>query len=52
MRYYYAQINSEGICIGIADLSGECTDSNVIQIEFFNVDILGKKYNNGVWEDV
>ena len=51
-RFYYAQLDSDNICISIADLSEECNEENVIQIEFFDVTLLGKKYNNGVWEEV
>lgn len=49
-RFYYAQLDSDNICISIADLSEECNEENVIQIEFFDATLLGKKYNNGNWE--
>ena len=48
----YAQLNEENICIGVSDLSGEVEADNMILLESFDVDILGKKYNNGEWEDV
>lgn len=48
----YAQINDENICIAVSNLSGEVSADNLIPLEVFDTSILGKKYNNGVWEDV
>ena len=48
----YAQLNEENICIGVSDLSGEVEADNMILLESFDVDILGKKYNNGEWEEL
>lgn len=48
----YAQINDENICIAVSNLSGKVLADNLIPLEVFDTSILGKKYNNGVWEDV
>ena len=48
----YAQLNEENICVGVSDLSGEVEADNMKPIESFDVNILGKKYNNGEWEEV
>ena len=48
----YAQLNEENICVGVSDLSGEVEADNMILLESFDVDILGKKYNNGEWEEL
>lgn len=49
----YAQINEENICIVISDMGEvEASDKHLIPIETYDTSLLGKKYNNGVWEEV
>ena len=49
----YAQINEENICIVISDMGEvEVSDKHLIPIEVYDTSLLGKKYNNGVWEDM
>lgn len=45
----YAQLDSNDICIGISQLSGEVQKDNMLQIKEYDVTILGKKYENGNW---
>ena len=52
MGYYYAQLNNENICNGVSDLSGEIFDDNLVRLETYDLTVLGKRYNNGVWEEV
>lgn len=52
MRYYYAQIDKNNICIAVSDLSGPITSGNMIQLETYDTGLLGKKYNGGIWEDI
>lgn len=52
MGYYYAQLNNKNICNGVSDLSGEIFDDNLVRLETYDLTVLGKHYNNGVWEDV
>ena len=52
MKYYYAQIDENNICIAISDLSGKVTADNMLRLETYDTSLLGKKYNNGVWEEV
>ena len=52
IEFFYAQINEESICVGISSLAGQVTDESLIEIESYDLSILGKKYNNGIWEDV
>lgn len=49
---FYAQLNDEKICIGVSDLSGDVIADNMIKIDNFDTELLGKKYNNGSWETV
>lgn len=49
----YAQINEENICTVISDMGEvEVSDKHLIPIETYDTSLLGKKYNNGVWEEV
>ena len=52
MKYYYAQIDENNICIAVSDLSGKVTADNMLRLETDDTSLLGKKYNNGVWEEV
>ena len=52
MKYYYAQIDENNICIAVSDLSGKVTADNMLRLEIYDTSLLGKKYNNGVWEEV
>ena len=52
MNYYYAQIDENNICIAVSDLSGKVTAGNMLRLETYDTSLLGKKYNNGVWEEV
>ena len=49
----YAEINNENICYAISDMGNVAVEKpTLIKIDFFDTSVVGKKYNNGVWEDV
>ena len=48
----YAQINEDKICVAISQAGGTISGEDIIELEMFDASILGKKYNNGKWEDV
>ena len=50
--FFYAQLNEENICIGVSQLSGKVDNPLLIPIAEFDSSIIGKKYSNGVWEEV
>lgn len=50
--FYYAQLNDLNICVAVSQLSGEVNLPNMISLESQDVDLIGKKYNNGVWEEI
>lgn len=50
--YVYAQIDENSICVGISELSGKIINKTMIPINEYDMSILGKKYNKGVWEEV
>lgn len=48
----YAEIDGENICYAISDMGKiEVTNPKLIPLDFFDTSVIGKKYNNGVWED-
>ncbi len=49
---YYAKLNEENICVGVSQLSGEVHRENMMQIQTYDMTILGKRYVDGKWEDV
>lgn len=48
-HYYYAEIDENGICFAVSDLSGEMDKPTMIALESYDVSVLGKRYENGVW---
>lgn len=52
MSFIYAELNSENICTGVSFLSGECKENYMIPIEMEDISLIGKRYNNGIWEEV
>lgn len=43
--YIYAQLNDENIVMAVSQLSGEVDAPNMIQIDSFDYNLLGKRYN-------
>lgn len=52
MSVNYAQLDAENICVGISQLSGAVELPYMLPIETPDISLIGKKYNNGVWEEV
>lgn len=50
--FYYAQLNANNICVGISQLTGKIDAENMIPINSLDGDLIGKRYNNGAWEEV
>ena len=51
-RYFYAEIDSENICVNLADSPCETDNPMMISIETYDLSLLGKKYENGEWVEV
>lgn len=50
---YYAQIDLENnICHTISDLNGIVEQENLIEVEKYDLSLLGKKWNGSTWEEV
>ena len=51
IHFYYAQIDENNICTALLDTSTEITNNpKMILTDSYDMSVLGKKYNNGVWE--
>ncbi|MDU1029427.1 MAG: hypothetical protein E7A50_08035 [Clostridiales bacterium] len=48
----YAQINKDKICVGISQLNDVVQASNLVELEDYDLSVLGKKYEDGEWQDV
>ena len=52
-HFYYAEINENNVCIALLDTPIEIIDNpKMILTDTYDLSVLGKKYNNGVWERV
>lgn len=52
-NFYYAQLGENDICFTVMDSGGKLqTSDKIIRLESYDLSLLGKRYNNGVWEDV
>ena len=49
---YYAQIDENNICAAVSKVKGEIKKDNMIEIDFYDTSLLGKRYSNGIWEEV
>jgi hypothetical protein len=49
MTVFYAQLNTNGICIGVSQLTGIINHPSLIQIEAFDESYLGRRYEKGAW---
>lgn len=48
---YYAQINSENVCVGICSLKGEVNVSDMVRIQEYSEDYIYRKYEDGQWSE-
>ena len=51
--FIYAQLDADGYCIAISQLSGEVTQSNLIRLNSFDTSYMKRKYDVtiGEWTD-
>lgn len=45
----YAVVDENNICISIKSISGTKDNPDHIELEIMDTDLLGRKYENGVW---
>ena len=51
MSVIYAKLDDKNICIGMSQIPDKIESADLIEIEFFDMSLMGKHYNNGVWEE-
>ena len=52
-NFYYAQLDENDICFTVIDNGSELqTSDKIIPLKSYDLSLLGKRYNNGVWENV
>lgn len=47
--HYYAQITEEGICCGVSQLSGIVNADNMIELESYDLSVMGMKWTGSAW---
>ena len=48
--YYYAQLNADNVAVGVSQLSGAVDNPQLIPLETYDADVMGKKWNGSTWE--
>lgn len=51
MEYYYAQLDANGVCIGLSYLNDQVDSDNMIRLESYDMSLIGKKHENGVFSE-
>ena len=51
-RFYYAEVNSDNVCFSVMDTATEMQGDRLIALESYDLSVLGKKYQDGVWQEV
>lgn len=46
---FYAELNSDNICVGVSDLSGAIDEPYMISLEEFDASLIGKTWNGKDW---
>ncbi len=47
--HYYAQITDDGICCGVSQLSGIVNADNMIELESYDLSVMGMKWTDSAW---
>ena len=47
--HYYAQINDDNICDGVSQLSGIVDKPNTIEMESYDMSVMGKMWTGSEW---
>jgi hypothetical protein len=50
-NFYYAQITEENICYAVTQTSGIIIQDDMIAIDSYNLDLLGKLWTGTEWVD-
>lgn len=48
--YFYAQLNSSGVCFAVTQTSGPIDAPDMIPLDSYDVSYLDRTYANGAWQ--
>lgn len=49
---FYAQLNESNVCVGVLETGGKIANDSLVEIESYDISLLGKTYVQGTWENV
>lgn len=49
---YYAQLDADNICFTISKVPQKMYADNIVLLKEYDISVLGKRYQNGIWEEV
>lgn len=51
MIKYYAQIDVQNVCVGVSQLAGVVDADNLVELDSYDISVLGKLWQGGKWVD-
>lgn len=51
MIKYYAQLDAQNVCVGVSQLAGVVDADNLVELDSYNISVLGKLWQGGKWVD-
>ena len=51
MLKYYAQLDVQNVCVGVSQLAGVVDADNLVELDGYNIGVLGKLWQGGKWVD-
>lgn len=51
MIKYYAQLDVQNMCVGVSQLAGVVDADNLVELDSYDISVLGKVWQGGKWVD-
>lgn len=51
MLKYYAQLDVQNVCVGVSQLAGVVDSDNLVELDSYDISVLGKLWQGGKWVD-
>lgn len=51
MLKYYAQLDVQNMCVGVSQLAGVVDADNLVELDSYDISVLGKLWQGGKWVD-
>ena len=51
MLKYYAQLDVQNVCVGVSQLAGVVDSDNLVELDSYDISVLGKLWQSGKWVD-